>query len=63
MYSEGSEYMKTLEAAKMTDCNPNAVPAAHAQLGVDKDGAPMKDTWNYRRICGMLLYLSTNTKA
>ena len=53
---------KTLEAAKMTDCNPNGVPAAHAQLGADKDGAPMKDTWNYRRICGMLLYLSTNTR-
>ena len=46
----------------MTDCNPNSVPAAHAALGSDKDGPPMDETWNYRAIVGMLLYLSTNTR-
>jgi len=53
---------KTLEAAGMENCNPNSVPAAQAALGADKDGPPMEDKWNYRGICGMLLYLSTNTR-
>ena len=53
---------KTLEAAGMSDCNPNSLPAAQAALGADKDGPPMEETWNYRGICGMLLYLSTNTR-
>ena len=46
----------------MTDCNPNSVPAVHTPLGTDKDGEPMNEKWNYRSICGMLLYLSTNTR-
>ena len=53
---------KTLEAAGMENCNPNSVPAAQAAVGTDKDGEPMDDSWNYRGICGMLLYLSTNTR-
>ena len=52
---------KTLEAAGMSNCNPNSVPAIQATLGADKDGPDMDESWNYRGICGMLLYLSTNT--
>ena len=53
---------KTLAAAGMSNCNPNAVPASQATLGADLEGEPMDETWNYRAICGMLLYLSTNTR-
>ena len=53
---------KTLEAAGMTNCNPNSTPASQVALGADKDGEPMDEKWNYRGICGMLLYLSTNTR-
>ena len=53
---------KILKAADMEDCNPNSTPAAQAPLGSDKEGAPMKEKWNYRAIVGMLLYLSTNTR-
>ena len=53
---------KTLEAAGMSNCNPNAVPATQNTLGADVDGEPMNESWNYRGICGMLLYLSTNTR-
>jgi hypothetical protein len=53
---------KILQTAKMTDCNPNATPAAQKPLGADKDGEPYKEEWNYRAIIGMLLYLSTNTR-
>ena len=53
---------KTLKAAGMENCNPNAVPAIQVTLGTDEDGEPMDEPWNYRAICGMLLYLSTNTR-
>ncbi len=53
---------KTIAAAGMTDCNPNSTPALQYTLGSDKDGEPMTEDWNYRGICGMLLYLSTNTR-
>ncbi len=53
---------KTLEAAGMVDCNPNSTPTTLHTLGSNKDGQPMTESWNYRAICGMLLYLSTNTR-
>jgi transposase InsO family protein len=53
---------KILQAADMADCNPNSLPAAQAALGADKDGEAFSETWNYRAIVGMLLYLSTNTR-
>jgi hypothetical protein len=53
---------KILEAAQMTDCKPNWTPAPLSALGIDPDGTPMSETWSYRSIIGMLLYLSTNTR-
>ena len=53
---------KTLEAAGMTNCNPNSTPTTQTALGADEDGEPMEETWTYQGICGMLLYLSTNTR-
>jgi hypothetical protein len=53
---------KILDTANMNDCNPNSVPATLTALGADKEGKPMTDTWNYRAIVGMLLYLSNNTR-
>jgi hypothetical protein len=46
----------------MSDSNYNWTPAAQAALGIDPDGPPMAETWSYRSIVGMLLYLSTNTR-
>ena len=53
---------KVLKTAQMEDCNPNSVPAAMKGLGSDKEGAPFSESWSYRAITGMLLYLSTNTR-
>jgi hypothetical protein len=53
---------KIIEAAGMTDCNPNWTPASTTPLGSDPDGEPMDEPWNYRSIIGMLLYLTTNTR-
>jgi hypothetical protein len=53
---------KTLAAADMTDCNPNYIPASTNALGLDPDGTPMTETWNYRSIVGMLQYLAGNTR-
>ena len=46
----------------MEECNPNKTPSTKEGLGSDKDGEPMTDSWNYRSIVGMLLYLATNTR-
>lgn len=53
---------KILKAANMEDCNPNVIPAQKQTLGSDPEGEPMKETWSYPSIVGMLLYLSTNTR-
>jgi hypothetical protein len=53
---------KTLQAAGMEDCNGNSTPTFQTTLGANKDSPPMEEKWNYRGICGMLLYLSTNTR-
>ena len=41
--------------------NPNRHPASAAALGIDPDGPPYNESFNYASIVGMLLYLSTNT--
>jgi hypothetical protein len=46
----------------LTASNGNQVPAAQVALGSDPDGEPMKESWNYASVVGMLLYLSTNTR-
>lgn len=51
---------KIIEATGLTHCNPNRTPAA--ALGIDPEGEPYQETWNYPSIVGMLLYLSTNTR-
>ena len=54
---------KIIEATGMENCNPNATPAlSGTTLGKDPDGEPMKETWSYPSMIGMLLYLSTNTR-
>ncbi len=53
---------KIIKATGLQGCNPNHTPALQACLGIDPDGEPMDEFWNYRSIVGMLLYLSTNTR-
>ena len=53
---------KILEATSMQDCNPNKTPTTKEALAIDPDGEDMNETWSYRSVVGMLLYLSTNTR-
>ena len=54
---------KIIEATGLENCNRNFTPAAPNQtLGKDPDGEPMSESWSYPSVCGMLLYLSTNTR-
>ena len=46
----------------MTACKSNRTPASTEALGIDPDGEPMKEDWNYASVVGMLIYLSTNTR-
>ena len=69
-FPDGSRHMtqkglikKTLQAAKMTDCNPNWTPCTQSALGSDPDGESFdQKQFNYASIVGMLLYLSNNTR-
>ena len=49
-------------ATGLTDSNPNHTPTHQEALGKDINGSAMTDTWSYRSVVGMLLYLSTNTR-
>jgi hypothetical protein len=53
---------KVLEATGMTDCNSVSTPAEEKPLGKDPNGKPFQESWNYASVCGMLLYLSGNSR-
>ena len=53
---------KILKATDMVDCNPNWTPAPRDPIGLDPDGEPYDETWDYASVVGMLIYLSTNTR-
>jgi hypothetical protein len=53
---------RIIAAAGMTDCRGNRTPATQKPLIKDSDGDPMDETWNYRSVVGMLLYLSNNSR-
>ena len=54
---------KIIDATDMGLCNRNQTPASPGQtLGKDPAGEPMRESWAYPSVIGMLLYLSTNTR-
>jgi Reverse transcriptase (RNA-dependent DNA polymerase) len=53
---------KIISSTGMEDSNPNWVPAAPTALSKDLDGPTMTESWNYKSVVGMLLYLSTNSR-
>ena len=42
--------------------NAASTPAESRALGADEDGAPCQETYSYRSVIGMLLYLSNTTR-
>ena len=53
---------RIVEACGLVDCRQVWTPTTLDTLGSDPDGAPMAETWNYKSVIGMLLYLSNNTR-
>jgi hypothetical protein len=53
---------KIIKATGLKNCHPNWTPASTLALGLDPDGPPMSEAWQYPSIIGMLLYLSTNSR-
>jgi hypothetical protein len=53
---------KIIVATGMEECNPNATPTTKEALPNDPEGETMTDSWNYRSVVGMMLYLSSNTR-
>ncbi len=53
---------KVLKTVGMTESKPQATPAIKEPLGMDADGSPFQEEWNYAAVVGMLLYLSSNSR-
>ena len=53
---------KIIEETGLQSCKPNLTPASQLALGRDDDGPRMTESWSYRSVIGMLLYLCTNTR-
>ena len=53
---------RVLQATGVEDCRASFTPANKETLGTDKDGLPTTETWNYRSVVGMLLYLASNSR-
>jgi hypothetical protein len=53
---------KVKEATRMLESNYNWTPPSQVALKIEPNGPVIYETWSYRLIVGMLLYLSTNTR-
>jgi len=53
---------KIIAEVGLQSCKPNLTPASQLALGRDEDGEPISESWSYRSVVGMLLYLCTNTR-
>ena len=45
----------------MSDCNGVDTPATTTPIGIDVNGDPFSETWQYNSIVGMLIFISANT--
>lgn len=52
---------RVLQATGMENCNSKRTPASATMLGLDKDGEPYQEQWEYASVVGMLMYL-VNTR-
>jgi hypothetical protein len=53
---------KVLDAANMANCHGVSTPTGSAPIGSNTDGLPFSESWKYRTVIGMLMFLSANTR-
>jgi len=53
---------KVLTASGMNDSRGADTPATPDSIGADLEGPPFAESWNYRTVIGMLMYLSSNSR-
>lgn len=53
---------RILRMTDMLHSTGKATPAAYGALGKDLNGKPRLESWNYRAVIGMMLYLSSNSR-
>ena len=53
---------RVITALDLGNRKPTSTPAKPGALGSDKDGLEAQGTYNYRSVCGMLLYLSGHSR-
>jgi len=54
---------KVINYTGMDQASPKSTPAACEPLGTDRSGEPFDEEWSYPAAIGMLLYISSNTRA
>ena len=53
---------KILKHVDMEDCNTKETPAMKTPLCTDAGGEPFNEKWEYARVVGMLLYVSSHSR-
>ena len=53
---------KIIDTTEMEGCNSSPTPTTVEGLSSNEEGKAMTDSWNYRSVVGMMLYLSSNTR-
>ena len=53
---------RILKVLGLDECSPRSTPAERKCLVKDKKGADRQETWNYRSVICMMLYLSPNSR-
>jgi hypothetical protein len=52
---------KVLASANMSDCNGVSTPTGPTPIGNDTVGPPFSESWKYRTVVVMFMFLSANT--
>ena len=58
--TQGGLTKKVLKRVGMLDSNKKTTPAEKIPLGINADGSPLYESWEYACVVGMLVYLSKN---
>ena len=53
---------KVPKESHLADCNPRKNIIQTVALGLDHDGVPFSENWEYASIVGMLLFLTNNSR-
>ena len=60
--SQSGLTQKVINAVGLSNCKPDQTPAAEIPLSSQEDSPPFEESWNYRSVVGMFMYLANQTR-